>query len=366
MNLPPLQSAPHDIDTPALCVDLDRMEANIGHMVACCRQQKIDWRPHSKCHKSPAIAKKLVAAGAIGVTCAKVGEAEVMAAAGVTDLLIANQIVGAQKVARLVELRRTADPVICFDHLDQARPIGEAMHDEGLAIRALIEVDIGMQRAGTLPGEPSVQLATALAQLPGIQFAGVMGYEGHLLRVADPAEKEERIRTDIGTLVKTKELVESHDIECPICSCGGTGSYAYSASQPGITEIQAGGAIFMDDYYRNQCHVEGLDFALTLMATVVSRPAPDRAIIDAGRKTMNAELEMPRVISRTGIQVQGLSAEHGTLHLEPEAEDLAIGDRLVLMPGYSDFTCVLHDRFFAFRDQSLEEIWPLEGRGRLQ
>ena len=124
MNLPTLQSAPHDIDTPALCVDLDRMEANIGHMVACCRQHKIDWRPHSKCHKSPAIAKKLVAAGAIGVTCAKVGEAEVMAAAGVTDLLIANQIVGAQKVARLVELRRTADPFICFDHLDQARRAG--------------------------------------------------------------------------------------------------------------------------------------------------------------------------------------------------------------------------------------------------
>ena len=152
MNLPPLQSSHTDLDTPALCVDLDRMEANIGHMVDCCHQQKIDWRPHSKCHKSPAIARKLVAAGAIGVTCAKVGEAEVMAAAGVTDLLIANQIVGAQKVARLVELRRIADPIICIDHLDQARPIGDAMHEAGLAIRVLIEVDIGMQRAGVLPG----------------------------------------------------------------------------------------------------------------------------------------------------------------------------------------------------------------------
>ena len=366
MKLPPLNSPPDDLDTPALCIDLERMEANIGHMVASCSEQNVDWRPHSKCHKSPAIAQKLVAAGAIGVTCAKVGEAEVMAAGGITDLLIANQIVGPQKVARLVALRRAADPIVCIDHLDQARPIGEAMQAAGLAIRVLIEVDIGMQRAGVLPGDPSVQLATALAQLPGITFAGVMGYEGHLLRVPDPVEKEQRIRAALESLVETKQQVESRSIACPIVSCGGTGSYTYSVSQPGITEIQAGGAIFMDDYYRNQCHVEGLDFALTLIATVVSRPTPDRAIIDAGRKTMNSEAETPRVISHPGILVQSLSAEHGTLLLAPEARGLMIGERLALMPGYSDFTCVLHDRFFAFRDQRLEEIWPLEGRGRLQ
>lgn len=366
MNLPPLHSSPADLDTPALCIDLECMEANVGHLVASCCQHKVDWRPHSKCHKSPAIAQKLVAAGAIGVTCAKVGEAEIMAAAGVTDLLIANQVVGSQKITRLVALRRVADPIVCIDHLDQARPIGEAMQAAGLSIRVLIEVDIGMQRAGVLPGGASVELAGELSRIPGITFSGVMGYEGHLLQVPDPVEKEQRIRTDVGSLVETKLQVENKGIACPIVSCGGTGSYTYSISQPGITEIQAGGAIFMDDYYRNKCHVQDLDFALTLIATVVSRPAPDRAIIDSGRKTMNCELETPRVISHAGIQVQSLSAEHGTLVLEPAAQGLKIGDRLILLPGYSDFTCVLHDRFFAFRDQRLEEIWPLMGRGRLQ
>ena len=140
----------------------------------------------------------------------------------------------------------------------------------------------------------------------------------------------------------------------------------FAASHPGITEIQAGGAVFMDDYYRNQCQVADLGFALTIVATVVSRPAPDRAIIDAGRKTMNAELEVPRVVSRPGIFVESLSAEHGRLRLEHPAQDLQIGDRLELLPGYSDFTCVLHNHFFGFRGDRLEVIWPLEGRGRLQ
>ena len=366
MTLPAIGCQHDEIDTPALCVNLDAMEQNIGAMVTACRERNLDWRPHSKCHKSPAVARKLLDAGAIGVTCAKVGEAEVMAAGGITDLLIANQIVGPLKVRRLVELRRIADPIVCFDHLDQARPIAEAMAAAGLSIRVLPEVDIGMERAGVAPGTATVEFAKQLNGMAGLTFAGVMGYEGHLLRIADLNEKQQRIREDLGQLVNTAEAIRSAGIECPIVSCGGTGSYLFSVQQPGITEIQAGGAIFMDDYYRNQCQVSGLQFALTLVATVVSRPAADRAIIDAGRKSMNPDPEMPRVINREGITVEGLSAEHGKLHLEPQAQDLKIGDRLILMPGYSDFTCVLHDRFVACRKDHVEAIWPLEGRGKLQ
>lgn len=366
MKLPQLGGTKNELDTPALCIDLEAMESNIGSMMDVCRRQSIAWRPHSKCHKSPAIARQLVAAGAIGVTCAKLGEAEVMAAGGVTDLLIANQVVGPLKVARLVELRRSADPIVCVDHVDQARPVSQAMAAAGLSVRMLIEVDIGMARAGVLPGEPTIRLARELARLPRITFAGVMGYEGHLLRVEDPHEKAEKIAACLAELVDTGRRMEHEGIDCPIVSCAGTGSYQYSARVPGITEIQAGGAIFMDDYYRNLCHVPDLQFALTLVATVVSRPAADRAIIDAGRKSMNPDIVMPRVVSHAGVVVEALSAEHGRLHLHPEAQQLAIGDRVELVPGYSDFTCVLHDRFFGFRTGRLESIWPLEGRGRLQ
>ena len=355
-----------DLDTPALCVDLDAMESNIRAVVAICQKQGVQWRPHSKCHKSVAIARKLVEAGAIGMTCAKLGEAEVMGAGGIADLLVANLVVGPKKLQRLVRLRRIADPIVCVDHPQQTDPLSQVMAEAGLSLRVLIEVDIGMGRAGVLPGEPALELARHVARCPGLRLAGVMGYEGHLLQIQDPPEKASAIRASLAQLVATAELLRQQGLPCEIVSCGGTGSMHYSVNQPGITEIQAGGAIFMDEFYRQRCQVRDLQFALTVMTTVVSRPAPDRAIIDAGRKTLNMELVMPTVRDRPGIEVVSLSAEHGTLRLAPEAQDLAIGDRLELIPGYGDLTTVLHDAFHAFRGEHLGAIWPLDARGKLQ
>lgn len=360
----PLGCNKADIDTPALCIDLDAMESNIEKLVAGCRVYGVGWRPHAKCHKSAAIGRKLVAAGAIGLTCAKLGEAEVMAAAGIRDLLIANLIVGPAKVARLVALRRIADPIVCIDHLDQARPISAAMAASGQRLRVVIEVDIGMSRVGVSPGAAMLALAEQLARLPGLQLAGVMGYEGHLLTLKDRDEKRRRIQESIASLVEQRELLAGRGLPCEIVSCGGTGSFTDSVAQPGITEIQAGGAIFMDEFYRRVCHVSDFDSSLTVLATVVSRPTADRAIMDAGRKTLNMELHLPTVANRSGVHVVNLSAEHGILKLDTGVE-LRIGDRLELIPGYNDWTTVLHNQFLAFRGGRLEAIWPLEARGRL-
>lgn len=354
-----------DLDTPALCVDLDAMESNIRELAAACRQNGVAWRPHAKCHKSVDVGRKLIAAGAIGLTCAKLGEAEIFAAAGIQDLLIANELVGPQKVRRLVELRRIADPVFCIDHIDQALPISQAMHAAGLRVRAVLEVNVGMNRAGILSGEPALFLAQEIARLPGIELAGVMGWEGHLVIVEDPKEKEVRIREALSQLTATRDLLVANSLPCPIVSCGGTGSYPISVSHPGVTEIEAGGAIFMDAFYRRKCHISAFQLALKVVATVVSRPAPERAIIDAGRKTMNMEMAMPFVLGREDIEVKSLSAEHGTLTLAPSAQNLRIGDRLGIIPGYSDFTNVLHDQFYALRGTRIEAIWPLQGRGKL-
>lgn len=355
-----------ELDTPALCLDLDALESNIDAVAAACRQHGKDWRPHSKCHKSPAIARKLVDAGAIGVTCAKLGEAEVMAEGGITDLLIANYVVGPRKVARLVELRRKADPIVCVDHVDQLAPLSEAMHASGQTLRVLIEVDIGLNRAGIAPGEPTLALARQILPMPGLELAGIMGYEGHLLLLENGPEKDRRIREALDLAGDTKRLLEADGIACGIVSCGGTGSYLYTLKHPDVTELQAGGAIFMDAFYRYMCHVPDLKYAMTVIATVVSRPAPDRAIIDAGRKTLNIEQTKPLVMNRPGIEVSRLSAEHGQLTLSPEAQDLRIGERLTILPGYSDLTAVLHNEFYGLRDGRLEVIWPLVGRGRLQ
>jgi len=365
MTFPPLGTPKDELDTPALCIDLDALETNVAEAAGLCRNSGVAWRPHAKCHKSPDVARRLIDAGAIGLTCAKLGEAEVFAASGITDLLVANLLAGPQKISRLVELRRKANPLICLDHVDQAGPISSAMQAAGLKVRALLEIDIGMQRAGVLPGKPAVELARHVAALPGIELTGVMGYEGHLLLISDQGEKAARICAALGQLVETKDRLERAGFACPIVSCGGTGSLSSAVQQPGITEVQAGGLIFMDAFYRRRCHVDGFHYALSILATIVSRPALDRAIIDAGRKTMNLELHLPLVRDREGIEVQSLSAEHGVLSLAPAAQDLKIGDRLELIPGYGDFTTVLHNHFYVLQAGRLVDIWPLTARGRV-
>ena len=365
MSFPPAGSLKSDLDTPALCLDLDVMEANIRHVAEVCRRNGVGWRPHAKGHKISRIARTEIDAGALGVTCAKLAEAEVMAAGGGKDMLIANLVVGPQKVRRLVELRRKADPIVCIDHIDQALPIPQAMAAAGLRVRVLIEGDIGLRRVGSLPGEPTLRLARQLRELSGLELAGIMGYEGHLLTLEDPADKAKQIGAALDSLVKTKELLEQNGIACPIVSCAGTGSYLISSRLPGITEVQAGGAIFMDAFYRYKCQVPDLDYAMTVLTTVVGRPAPDRAIIDAGRKTLNTEVHTPLVLGRDDLRITRLSAEHGELQLDESAQSLKLGDRLELIPGYADLTTVLHNEIYCFRGGKLVDVWPVEARGKL-
>jgi D-serine deaminase-like pyridoxal phosphate-dependent protein len=355
-----------DLDTPILCIDLDRMESNIGKMAGLCRQHAVAWRPHEKCHKTPAIALKEIEAGAIGVTCAKVSEAEVMAAGGVRDILIANMIVGPQKLERVAALRRQADPIISCDHFAQVQPLADLCRKNGVDVRVLIEVNLGLDRVGIRPGKDTLELAQAIDRLTGVQLAGIMGYEGHLLQVADPAEKEQKIRESMGVLVGCKEQIVKSGIACDIVSAGGTGSYQYTVKCPGVTEVQAGGGIFMDPYYRVKCQVKDLDYALTVLATVVSRPTLERAILDAGRKTLNPDIAMPVLAGFDDAQVKKLSAEHCELKLGPNSQNLKIGDKVELVVGYGDFTTVLHDEFYGFRNERLEVVWPILARGKLQ
>ncbi|QDU26916.1 D-threonine aldolase [Anatilimnocola aggregata] len=355
-----------DLDTPALCLDLDAFDDNVRDVATLCALQNIDWRPHAKCHKSPIIGQRLIDAGAIGLTCAKLGEAEIFGAAGIQDLLIANMLVGPKKVARLVELRKIADPIVAVDHLDQAQPLSEALHRAGLRARCILEVDIGLNRVGVQPGAATLALAQAVDKLPGLELVGIMGYEGHLMAVADQEEKSRRVQESLELLVAQQHLIGSHGLQCDLVSCGGTGTIHLCSTQPGITEIQAGGAIFMDAFYRQLCLVPGFQFALTVLTTVVSRPTPERAIIDAGRKTLNIEIGKPFVKDRPDLKVQWLSAEHGTLLVEGAPDSLKIGDRLELIPGYGDLTIMLHEQFHCFRGRELVETIPVAARGKLQ
>jgi D-serine deaminase-like pyridoxal phosphate-dependent protein len=354
-----------ELDTPVLLLDLDKFEHNIRKMAGHLRERGLAWRPHAKAFKSPAIAHILRRAGAIGVTVAKVSEAEVMAAGGIDDILIAHLVVGPQKTARLAALQRQADVKVTADHPDHVAPLGAAAVAAGVTIGVLIDVDLGMERCGVDSPEAAVRLARLIAATPGLRFDGVMGYEGHTLRIEDPRAKREAVAQAIGRLLDAKAAVEAAGLPCRIVSAGGTGSYQYTAEISGTTELQAGGGIFACRVYTELCQIKGHQPALSLLATVVSRPVPDRAILDIGQKSVSGHGIAPALVDHPDATFLGLSAEHANVKLGPNSP-LKIGDKVSVVPGYSDFTFVLHDRVFGHRGGRVESVWEILGRGKLQ
>jgi D-serine deaminase-like pyridoxal phosphate-dependent protein len=365
MQLSPIGLPVNALDTPALLIDLEPLQHNIDKMAGHLRSRGVAWRPHAKAFKCPAIAHLLRRAGAIGVTVAKISEAEVMAAGGIDDILIAHLVVGPSKVARLAALQRQADVKVTIDHRDHVAPLGQAATKAGTTIGILVDVDLGMMRTGVATAEAAAALARLVSTTPGLRFDGLMGYEGHTLMIDEPAEKRAAVTAAIGKLLRTRDLVEDDGMKCRIISAGGSGSYQLTADIAGITEVQAGGGIFACQYYTQSCHVTGHQPALSVLATVVSRPYPDRAILDIGQKSVSQHKSLPVLRDFPGCQVVGLSAEHATIALEPKI-DLKIGEKVHVIPGYSDFTFVLHDRVLGVRAGCVEAVWELLGRGRLQ
>ena len=354
------------LDTPALLVDLDVMERNIERMArTIVREAGVGWRPHTKAMKNPALAHILMRAGAHGVTCAKLGEAEVMAAAGVHDILVANQVVGPQKIARLVNLRRHCDVMVLVDGIENVAELDRAARDKGVRLRVLIELDTGMHRAGVEPGDSALALARRIVPCQGLHLAGLMTWESHTLMIVDPEEKRRAVTEALGRVTDTAELCREAGIPMEIISCGGTGTYWISAFAPGVTEIQAGGGIFCDMRYRNDFGVDH-EYAMTVLATVTSRPVPERIICDAGKKTMSSEHADPMPIGIEGVETLTFSAEHGRIELREASVLPRVGERIEFVAGYSDTTVMVHDEIFGIRDGRIETVWPLWGRGRLQ
>ncbi len=353
------------LDTPALLVDLDVMEANIARIVATCRAHGVAWRPHSKVHKTPEIAKIEIAAGAIGITCAKLGEAEVMAAAGIREILIANQIVGPVKIGRLVELADLADPIVCADGVLNLADLDAAFRQANKRLRVAIEVNIGMNRAGVAPGAAVLALAREIASRPGLRFAGLVGWESHATTIADSGEKERAVREAVAMLASGARACREAGLEVAVVSCGGTGTFPYCAQQPGVTEVQVGGAIFSDMHYLTHYHV---DFppALTVLATVSSRPTPTRIVVDSGKKAMSGDAAMPAPSGLPPIAGLKLSAEHTKIDLEHPSDVPKVGDKIEFIVGYSDTTVHLHEEIVGVRGGRIECVWRVAARGKIK
>ena len=363
--LGPVGRSKFDLDTPALLVDIPTMERNIDRMAGRITAKGVNWRPHTKGQKIPALAYMELAAGAIGVTCAKLGEAEVMAAAGIRDILIANQIVGPQKVTRLVNLRPHADVIVAVDSVENVRELSEAASAKGVELRVVVEVDVGMRRCGVQPGEAAVRLAQRVADSPGLKLAGLEAWESNCTSIRDPNEKQLCVRSSVGLLTSSAEQCRKAGLPIEIVSCGGTGTYWLTATVPGVTEIQAGGGIFNDVHYAEHF---GLDheFAMTVMTTVISRPNPQRIVVDAGKKTMTSDTAPPRPVGLDGVTSVSLSAEHGKIELDRPNTSLKVGDRLEWIVGYTDTTVLLHEELYGTREGKVEVVWPVLARGKLR
>ena len=361
----PLSETKAALDTPALLVDLDVLAGNIDRIASACRASGVGWRPHTKGQKTPEIIRLELAAGAIGITCAKVGEAEVMAGAGVGNILIANEIVGEIKVRRLVDLLGRADITVAIDDPRGVAELGAAAAGRGRRLGVVVEVDIGMHRAGVLPGKPVVELASIAAAHPGLHFRGVMGWESHAVTLADREAKRKTVAEAVGLLTASADACRAAGHKVDIVSCGGTGTFPYCIEQPGVTEVQVGGGIFSDMHYMTHYHADFVP-ALTVLATVVSRPMPTRIVLDAGKKAMSGDAAMPLPVGLPPQRSLKLSAEHATIELESASETPRVGEKIELIVGYSDTTVHLHEEIVGLRSGRIEGVWRIVGRGKIK
>jgi D-serine deaminase-like pyridoxal phosphate-dependent protein len=353
-----------EVDTPALYVDLDALEHNIATMARVCADHGVAWRPHVKASKSPDLARRLIAGGATGITCAKVSEAEVMADGGVDDILIANEVVGPRKVGRLVDLARRARICVAVDDERNLREISAAVSAAGATVDVLLDINVGANRCGVTP-EVAPALAQLALDLPGVAFRGLMGYEGHVMGVTDPEEKEAKSAAAADVFAQARRQVETAGIEVRVMSGGGTGNYWIASRLGSLNELQAGGGVLLDQTYEGPMTGPGPRQALFLVAQVISTAVPGRAVADAGWKASGQHTGRPLAVDPPGIRVRNLNAEHTLFDLD-EGVRLELGQRVTMVPHYSDSTVLLHRRMYAVRNGIVEEVWPVAGAGMLQ
>ena len=359
----PLPGTPlEEIDTPALVVDLDAAEANIKALQDWCDANGVNARPHVKTHKSPYWARKQIGAGAIGVCAAKVGEAEAMVAGGVTDILIANQIVGPIKIPRLVALAHQATIRVVVDDANNVRDLSNEASRAGVEIGVLVDINVRIDRTGVEPGEPAIDLARSVADAPGLRFDGLMGYEGHV--TPEEQAQTDAVETWLGKLQAAIIAVEEAGYPVSVVSGAGTTTYRASGSHERVTEVQCGTYIFMDGAYGPEA--PEFTTALTVISQVMSRPVPERAVIDIGLKSVSVDSGLPVVFDRPGAEISRMAEEHGILSLEDEARNLKVGDRVRLLPMHGDTTINLHSHYFGVRNGILEDVIPITARGRFR
>jgi D-serine deaminase-like pyridoxal phosphate-dependent protein len=360
-----------ELPTPALIVDLDVMERNLDRMAQTCREQGVGLRPHTKTHKTPEVARLQLDRGAVGLTVAKVGEAEVMADAGLDDILVAYPIFGREKLDRLATLALSRKVLVSLDDERTAQELSRAASQKGATVGVLVEFDVGFHRCGLEPGSACVELARKIEKLPGLKFHGLMTYFGNVWGTAE--ERRREVKQVATAVAKALAAFEEASMPVEIVSGGSTPSAEFAGEIPGLTEIRPGTYVYNDlnTLYQGSCRLE--DCAARVVTTVVSTAVPGRAIIDAGSKTLSSDALGAGPKSGYGLAVEApdaplvkLNEEHGHLDITKSSRAFRVGDVLTVVPNHV-CTCVnMHDEAFLVRGEEVVGCWRVAARGKIR
>jgi len=358
----------NEIDTPALVLDLDAFESNLDTMAAAMAAAGVKLRAHAKTHKSPVIAHQQIARGAVGQCVQKVAEAEVLAWGGVADILISNEVVGPDKLARLAALARITRIAVCADDAGQVAALEAAGADAGVTLTVLVEIDVGAGRCGVKPGSEAVALAQLIDASPHLRFGGLQAYHGSAQHLRRHEDRQSAIAAATDDARRTVEQLRQVGLPCPIVGGGGTGTFDFEASSGVFTEIQAGSYCFMDaDYAANfdssGQKVSGFRHSLFVLATVMSSAQPGVAVVDAGHKAVAIDSGLPLVWQRPDLRYVGASDEHGKLTFADGVTGPSVGEKLRLVPGHCDPTVDRFDWYVGVRKGRVECLWPVAARG---
>ena len=368
MSLPP-PAAPTmplaDVDTPALLLDLDAFERNVATMAGTVRDAGVRLRPHAKSHKCPEVAKRQIAAGAVGVCCQKVSEAEAMVGGGVADVLIANEVVGRIKLARLAALAQRARISVCVDDAANVADLDDAARAAGVRLEVLVEVNVGANRCGVAPGPPALHLARVVTEFGNLRFAGIQAYHGAAQHLRSVEERRAAIAQAVEKTRHTRDLIEDEGLNCDVVTGAGTGTFLFEQASGVYNELQPGSYVFMDaDYGRNTWDgFPRFEQSLYVWTAVMSAPAPGRAVVDAGLKAHSVDSGMPLVVGFPGVKYSSASDEHGVLEAAARAAAPKLGEKLRLIPGHCDPTVNLYDWLVCVRGERVEALWPITARG---
>jgi D-serine deaminase-like pyridoxal phosphate-dependent protein len=359
-----------DLDTPSMLVDEALMELNISEMQSLARSLGCQLRPHIKTHKTPQIALRQIGAGARGITCAKLGEAEVMADAGVEDILMAYPVVTPIKLQRLLAVMERTRMIVALDDLWVAELIATAMNRNDRTLDVYLEVNTGQNRAGKKWGQEAVDLAVAIARLPGLRLIGIMTHEGQTHTL--PADQIAEGAREAGRrLVDTAEAIRRQGVEITEVSVGSTPSSPYTASVGGVTEMRPGTYVFRDTtgflygmYGPERC-------AARVLATVVAHPAPDRAILDSGSKTLALDMSHGHpghgyIVGHGTSVLERLSEEHGVIAIAEDDPGFTIGERVEVIPNHICPSINLFDELMVIRDGRVIDTWAVAARGKIK